>query len=102
GAQKAASDSTHRSLQGRLELRRGSRSLRAMRARIPTGMDLEDKLLYGLSPARLGYVVVLAVPAAWFLRQPFWLPLRILPALLLLGLAAALGWYRYQGRHLDG
>jgi len=72
-----------------------------VRARIPAGIDLEDRLLYGLSPARLGYVVVLAVLAAWFLRQPLWAPLRILPGLFLVALAAAVGWLKHDGRHLD-
>ena len=72
-----------------------------MKARIPAGIDLEDRLLYGLSPARLGYVVGLVVVAAWFWRQPFWGPLRWLPGVLLLALAAAVGWLQHEGRHLD-
>jgi hypothetical protein len=72
-----------------------------MRARIPAGIDLEDRLLYGLSPARLGYVVGLLVLAAWFWRQPLWAPLRVVPGLLLLGAAAAAGWWKQDGRHLD-
>lgn len=72
-----------------------------MRARIPAGIDLEDKLLYGLSPARLGYVVALLVLAAWFWRQPFWVPLRVVPGLALLLGAAAVGWWKQDGRHLD-
>ena len=72
-----------------------------MRARIPAGIDLEDRLLYGLSPARLGYVAGLAALASWFWRQPVWGPLRILPAMLLLAAAAAVGWFRHEGRHLD-
>ena len=72
-----------------------------MKARIPAGIDLEDRLLYGLSPARLGYVVTLLVVAAWFWRQPLWGPLRWLPGLLFVGLAAAAGWLQHDGRHLD-
>ena len=72
-----------------------------MRARIPAGIDLEDRLLYGLSPARLGYVAGLAVLASWFWRQPVWVPLRVVPAVLLLATAAAVGWLRHDGRHLD-
>jgi hypothetical protein len=72
-----------------------------MRARIPAGIDLEDRLLYGLSPARLGYVVGLAVVASWCWRQPIWGPLRILAAILLLSVAGAVGWLRHDGRHLD-
>src|ERR1700716_3898441 len=72
-----------------------------MRARIPAGIDLEDRLLYGLSPARLGYVAGLAVLASWCWRQQVWVPLRIAPAILLLAAAGAVGWVRHDGRHLD-
>ena len=41
-----------------------------MRARIPAGIDLEDRLLYGLSPARLGYVTAIGVLAIWCWRPP--------------------------------
>jgi hypothetical protein len=72
-----------------------------MKARIPAGIDLEDRLLYGLSPARLGYVAGLAVLASWCWRQPAWWPLGIVAAVALLAAAAAVGWMRYGGRHLD-
>jgi hypothetical protein len=72
-----------------------------MRARIPAGIDLEDRLLYGLSPARLGYVAGLAVLASWWWRQPVWVPVRIAAAIALLAAAGAVGWVRYDGRHLD-
>jgi hypothetical protein len=72
-----------------------------MRARIPAGIDLEDRLLYGLSPARLGYVAGLAVLASWCWRQPLWGPLRLVIAIALLAAAGAVGWMRRDGRHLD-
>lgn len=72
-----------------------------MRARIPAGIDLEDRLLYGLSPARLGYVSGLLVAAIWFWRQAMPVPIRLLPVAMLLSGAAAVGWMRYEGRHLD-
>jgi hypothetical protein len=72
-----------------------------MRARIPAGIDLEDRLLYGLTPARLGYVAGLAVLAIWLWRQPVWLPLRLVAALLLVAAGCAVGWLRRDGRHLD-
>jgi hypothetical protein len=72
-----------------------------MRARIPAGIDLEDRLLYGLSPARLGYVAGLAVLASWCWRQPAWGLLRFGAAIVLLGAAVAVGWLRHDGRHLD-
>jgi hypothetical protein len=72
-----------------------------MRARIPAGIDLEDRLLYGLSPARLGYVAGLAVLASWCWRQPLWGPVRLVAAIALLAAAGAVGWMRHDGRHLD-
>ena len=72
-----------------------------MRARIPAGIDLEDRLVYGLSPARLGYVTGLLVAAIWFWRQALPVPARLLPVALLLSAAAAVGWLRYEGRNLD-
>lgn len=72
-----------------------------MKARIPAGIDLEDKLLYGLSPARLAYVTVLVIGAIWMLRQQWPMPLRFGGAATLLGLGLAVGWMRRGGRHLD-
>jgi hypothetical protein len=72
-----------------------------VRARIPAGIDLEDRLLYGLSPARLGYVAGLAIVASWCWRQPIWVPLRVIAVIALLVAAGAIGWLRYDGRHLD-
>ncbi len=72
-----------------------------MKARIPAGIDLDDKLLYGLSPARLGYVTALVVAAIWVLRQPLPTALRFGLAALLLATAALAGWMRRSGRHLD-
>lgn len=72
-----------------------------MRARIPAGIDLEDRLLYGLSPARLGYVAAFAVLASWCWRQPVWGPVRVAAAIALLAAAVTVGWVRHDGRHLD-
>src|SRR4030081_2646022 len=72
-----------------------------MRARIPAGIDLEDRLLYGLSPARLGYVAGLVVLASWCWRQPVWGPLRFVAAVVLFAAAGAVGWMQHDGRHLD-
>ena len=71
-----------------------------MPARIPLDIDLEDRLVYGLSPQRFGYaaVALLAAMAAW----------RGLPGLVgqvLAGLTAlagaALAWGRLGGRGFD-
>jgi hypothetical protein len=72
-----------------------------MRARIPAGIDLEDRLLYGLSPARLGYVAGLVVLASWCWRQPIWGPLRFVAAIALLAAAGVVGWVQRDGRHVD-
>ena len=73
-----------------------------MRARVPQDVDLEDRLVYGLSPLRFGYLViaVLAALSLWRVEAvPPWL--RVLPCLALLSGAAALAWGRWQGRALD-
>ena len=71
-----------------------------MPARVPLDVDLEDRLLYGLSPQRFGYaaLALLAAMAAW----------RGLPGLvgeMLAGLTAlagaALAWGRFGGRGFD-
>jgi hypothetical protein len=73
-----------------------------MEARVPQDVDLEDRLIYGLTPLRFGYLViaVLGGLSLWrFDVLPAWL--RILPCLLLVGCAGALAWGRWQGRGLD-
>lgn len=65
-------------------------------------MDLEDRLIYGLSPLRFGYLVIAALGALSLWRVealPSWL--RAVPCLLLLAGAAALAWGRWQGRAVD-
>jgi hypothetical protein len=72
-----------------------------MRARVPVDVDLEDRLLYGLTPIRLGYVVVLLLAATASVRSSAWLPLRIAVAVLCVAGAGVAGWIRYDGRHAD-
>ena len=72
-----------------------------MRARVPVDVDLEDRLLYGLTPVRLGYVVVLLLAATASVRSSAWLPLRIAVAVLCGVGAGIAGWIRYDGRHAD-
>jgi hypothetical protein len=73
-----------------------------MRASVPHDVDLEDHLIYGLTPIRFGYLVVavLGSMAVWGLR---WLPAaaRLAPCLLLIIAAAVLAWGRWRGRPLD-
>ena len=73
-----------------------------MRARVPLDVDLEDRLLYGLTPVRLGYLVLslLAATAAW---SSTWMPvyLRVPTALLCVTGGAVLAWGRWRGRAAD-
>jgi hypothetical protein len=73
-----------------------------MRARVPQDVDLEDCLVYGLSPIRFGYLVI-AVLGTMSLWRMDALPagLRAAPCLLLLGAGAALAWGRWRGRAAD-
>ena len=73
-----------------------------MHARVPLDVDLEDKLLYGLTPMRLGYLVVglLAAFAVWSTR---WAPspVRVSTAVLVAAIGASAAWGRWRGRPAD-
>ena len=73
-----------------------------MAARVPLDVDLEDKLLYGLTPMRLGYLVVglLAAFSAW---SAHWGPgvLRASVAAMICAAAALSAWGRFRGRAVD-
>jgi hypothetical protein len=73
-----------------------------MRARAPLDVDLEDKLLYGLTPIRLGYLL-LALLAGMAIWNAAWLPtaLRATGCLLIMGVGAAAAWGRWRGRATD-
>ena len=73
-----------------------------MRARAPLDVDLEDKLLYGLTPMRLAYLVV-ALLSAFALWSSQWAPspLRAVACLVVAGIGAATAWGRWQGRAID-
>jgi len=69
-------------------------------ARIPLDVDLEDRLVYGLSPQRFGYaaLALLAAMAAWHsLPGLFGQLVAALTALT----GAALAWGRLGGRGFD-
>jgi hypothetical protein len=72
-------------------------------ARIPLDVDLEDKLIYGLTPTRLAYLVIalLAGFAAWSTQ---WAPspARGSVAVVIALLGAVAAWGRWRGRPLDG
>ena len=73
-----------------------------MNARVPQDVDLEDRLIYGLSPVRFGYLViaVLGALSLWRLDAlPAWV--RAIPCVLLLAAGAGLSWGRWRGRAVD-
>ena len=63
---------------------------------------MEDKLLYGLTPARLGYLVV-ALLAAFSEWSAHWAatPVRAGIAIGIATLGACAAWGRWRGRALD-
>lgn len=73
-----------------------------MRARAPLDVDLEDKLLYGLTPTRLAYLV-LALLATFALWSSPWAPspVRAVPCMLVAAVGAAAAWGRWRGRPVD-
>lgn len=74
-----------------------------MHARIPLDVDLEDKLIYGLTPARLVYLVLglLAAFATW--STP-WAPppIRAIAAAVIAASGAVAAWGSWRGRPMDG
>jgi hypothetical protein len=74
-----------------------------MRARVPLDVDLEDRIVYGLTPLRLAYAVLagLGAMAVWSFET---IPAaaRGLLALVLLIAGALLAYGRRRGRPLDG
>jgi hypothetical protein len=73
-----------------------------MPARVPQDVDLEDKLIYGLSPVRFGYLVLAVLGALSLWRQEA-LPsaLRLVACLMLAGAGATLAWGGWRGRPAD-
>ena len=71
-------------------------------ARVPLDVDMEDKLLYGLTPTRLGYLVV-ALLAAFSVWSAHWTatPVRAAIAIFIAALGACAAWGRWRGRALD-
>src|SRR2546430_14957718 len=70
-----------------------------MPARIPLDVDLEDKLLYGLTPTRLAYLVI-ALLAAFSTWSSPWAsaPIRAGVAVALVVIGALAAWGRWRGR----
>jgi hypothetical protein len=73
-----------------------------MNARVPQDVDLEDRLIYGLSPVRFGYLVLAVLCALTLWRLYALSPwVRAVPSLLALAAGAGLAWGRWRGRALD-
>lgn len=74
-----------------------------MRARAPLDVDLEDKLLYGLTPMRLSYLVV-GMVAGFALWSSPWAPapVRLFACSIVVGAGAIAAWGRWRGRAIDG
>ncbi|MEO8745846.1 MAG: hypothetical protein ABI334_04225 [Candidatus Dormiibacterota bacterium] len=73
-----------------------------MPARAPLDVDLEDKLLYGLTPTRLAYLVI-SLLAGFVLWSSHWapVPIRAVASLLVIGTGAAVSWGRWKDRAAD-
>jgi len=73
-----------------------------MPARVPLDVDLEDKLLYGLTPIRLVYLVV-SLLAGFALWSSPWSPpaMRSAVGLGVIGVGAAMAWGRWRARAAD-
>lgn len=74
-----------------------------MRATVPLDVDLEDKLLYGLTAVRLVYLLV-ALLGGFALWSSHWAdqPVRAVACLAVIGLGAGVAWGRWRGRGADG
>jgi hypothetical protein len=71
-------------------------------AKIPLDVDLEDKLLYGLTPTRLAYLVVaLLLAFSTWSSQLAAAPIRAGAASLIVLIGAALAWGRWHSRAAD-
>jgi hypothetical protein len=69
---------------------------------MPQDVDLEDKLIYGLTPVRFGYLVVAALAAVMVWNLTALPPYARLPGCIVLCAAGAvLGWGRFAGRPAD-
>ena len=70
---------------------------------MPLDVDLEDKLIYGLTPTRFGYLAV-AVLLAFACYSSAWAPapIREVCAVVCLALGALVSWGRWRGRAADG
>jgi hypothetical protein len=73
-----------------------------MPARVPLDIDLEDKLLYGLTPIRLLYLIV-SLLASFALWSSLWsLPVvRAAVSIAVIAMGAGFSWGRWRARGAD-
>src|SRR5258706_8079845 len=73
-----------------------------MPARVPLDVDLEDKLIYGLTPMRLAYLVV-SLLAGFALWPSPWSPqpVRAGASIGVITLGVVMAWGRWRGRAAD-
>ena len=73
-----------------------------MQAKAPLDVDLEDKLLYGLTPIRLAYLIV-ALLSGFALWSSPWAPppVRIVFCVVAIIVGIAAAWGRWRGRAAD-
>ena len=73
-----------------------------MSARVPLDVDLEDKLLYGLTPIRLAYMLVSLLSAFALWSSPWAIePIRAGACLAVIGLGGTMAWGRWRARAAD-
>jgi PrgI family protein len=71
-------------------------------AKIPLDVDLEDKLLYGLTPTRLAYLVVALLTSFSIWSSPWSAaPIRVCVASLIALVGVVIAWGRWHGRAAD-
>jgi hypothetical protein len=73
-----------------------------MSARVPLDVDLEDRLLYGLTPTHLAYIVV-ALLVGFAVWSSHWAPspVRAFASFSVIGAGAVVAWGRWRGRAAD-
>ena len=73
-----------------------------MRARVPLDVDLEDRIVYGLTPIRLAYVVVAGLCALAIWESHLGVgAVRAVVASTVVTAGATLAWGRWRGRSAD-
>jgi hypothetical protein len=73
-----------------------------MSARVPLDVDLEDKLLYGLTPMRLAYLLVSLLGGFALWSSPWSVQaVRAGSCLAVIGLGVVMAWGRWRARAAD-